>query len=166
MNFHNQKASISDNDIALVRLVRPITFTVNIRPVRLPNRRQATQTFENQQARISGWGTPGTGEAAPVRFLLVAFAQVISQAACRIRFPNSSSERTLCIDGTTANICNGDFGGPVTIQDADGITTQIGVASFINPLGCTRGFPGGFTRVSFFLNWIGQNSDVIIRDNF
>jgi hypothetical protein len=54
----------------------------------------------------------------------------------------------------------------MTIQDADQRTTQIGVSSFINVLGCTRGFPGGFTRVSAFLEWIGQNSDVVIRDGF
>lgn len=150
----------------MVRLVRPVTFGPTINAVRLPNRRQVTSTFENQQARISGWGTPGTGEAAPIRFLRVAFGQVISQAACRVRFPNSSSGSTLCIDGTSQNICNGDFGGPMTIQDADAITTQIGIGSFINVFGCTFGFPGGFTRVSFYLEWIGQNSDVVIRDSF
>ena len=93
----NQKASTSDNDIALVRLVRPVVFNANVRAVRLPNRRQVSSTFENQQARISGWGATGTGDSAPVRFLLVGFGQVISQVACRLRFPNSSSDRTLCI---------------------------------------------------------------------
>lgn len=80
----------------MVRLVRPISFNPNVRAVRLPNRRQATQSFENQMGRISGWGQQGSG-ASPVRFLRVAFAPVISQAACRVRFPNSSSDRTLCI---------------------------------------------------------------------
>lgn len=69
-------------------------------------------------------------------------------------------------DGTNANICSGDFGGPLTIQDADGITTQIGIGSFNVITGCTRGFPGGFTRLTGYLEWIGQNSDVIIRDTF
>lgn len=180
------KASNNDNDIALVRLVRSIVFNANVQPVRLPNRRQVPQTFENQQARISGWGTSGSGEAAPLRNLRVAFGQVISQTACRIRFPSSSSDRTLCIvsftfkfrlqdlnnfsiffkDGANVNFCNGDFGGPVTIQDADQITTQIGIASFVNTLGCTRGFPGGFVRVTAYLDWIGQNSDVVIRETF
>lgn len=54
----------------------------------------------------------------------------------------------------------------MTIQDADDITTQIGVSSFFFTTGCTRGFPGGFTRVSRYLDWIGQNSDVVIRDDF
>lgn len=97
MFYFISKASISNNDIALVRLVRPIDFTPNVRAVRLPNRRQVTQTFENQMGRISGWGATGTGDSSPNRFLRVAFSPIISQVACRIRFPNSSSDRTLCI---------------------------------------------------------------------
>lgn len=156
--------------------------------MRLPNRRQVDQSFENQQGRISGWGTTGstsftifilkilyiveiytgTGVSSPIVNLRVGFAQVISQAACRIRFPNSSSTNTLCIDGINTNICGGDFGGPLAITDADGITTQIGVGSFNAILGCTAGWPGGFTRVSRYLEWISEHSggDVIIRDNF
>jgi secreted trypsin-like serine protease len=49
----------------------------------------------------------------------------------------------MCFDGSAINACANDFGGPVTIRDADGITTQIGIASFISPVGCTAGIPGG-----------------------
>lgn len=70
-------------------------------------------------------------------------------------------------DGTDVNVCSGDFGGPMTVEELfDGITTQIGVASFINVLGCTFGFPGGFTRLSMYLDWIEMNSDVVIRNDF
>lgn len=86
-------------------MVSAIPFTgANIRPVRLPNRRQVSSTFENQEARISGWGSTNDGEAVPVRNLRVAFGQVISQAACRVRFPNSSSTRTLCIVRKAENV--------------------------------------------------------------
>lgn len=96
-SFLLSKTSSRDNDIALVRLVRPITFTDLIQPIRLPNRRQVALTFVNQQARISGWGGTGDGDSVPIRTLRVAFGQVISQAACRIRFPTTTSDRTLCI---------------------------------------------------------------------
>lgn len=85
-----------DNDIALVRLVRPVVFNEFKRAVRLPNRRQQSSTFLNQQARISGWGTTGILGSAPIRFKQVGFGHVISQAACRVRFPSSSSDHTLC----------------------------------------------------------------------
>jgi len=155
----------SDHDIALVRTSTPIQFSATVGLVRLPNRRQVEQTFENQQARISGWGSTGLGSTLQ-RFLRVGFGQVISQTACRVRFPATSSGLTLCIDGSDVNFCTGDFGGPVTITDADQITTQIGVKSFNSPIGCTHGWPGGFTRTSMYLDWIAEHSDVVIRDDF
>lgn len=97
---------------------------------------------------------------------MLQFARVISQLTCTIRFPNSVSENTICLEGDNVNFCNGDFGGPLTVEDADAITTQVGVKSFLAVLGCTFGFPGGFTRVSRYLEWIGANSDVVIRDDF
>lgn len=54
----------------------------------------------------------------------------------------------------------------MSIIDPDGITTQVGVGSFISPLGCTREWPGGFTRVSAYLDWIAQNSDVRILETW
>jgi secreted trypsin-like serine protease len=164
--FKITQSGLNANDLALVRTVVPIVFSANVRAVRLPNRRQVDQTFLNQQGRVSGFGATGTGDNFPNQFLRVAFAPVISQLACTIRFPNSATVNTICIEGTDINFCRGDFGGPLTIQDADQITTQIGVASFLNILGCTNGFPGGFTRVSRYLDWIGTNSDVVIRDDF
>jgi hypothetical protein len=157
---------LSANDLALVRTVVPIVFNENVRAVRLPNRRQVDQNFLNQLARVSGFGATGTGDSFPNQFLRVAFSPVISPLACTIRFPNTATVNTICIEGNEVNFCRGDFGGPLTIQDADQITTQIGVASFLNILGCTSGFPGGFTRLSRYLDWIGANSDVIIRDGF
>jgi secreted trypsin-like serine protease len=54
----------------------------------------------------------------------------------------------------------------MTIRDADGITTQIGISSHIATLGCTFGWPGVFTRITAYLDWIGANSNVVIRDSF
>lgn len=57
--------------MVLIRTVIAITFNDNVRPVRLPNRRQVAQTFENQQGRISGWGATGTGDSAPNQHLRI-----------------------------------------------------------------------------------------------
>ena len=55
----------------------------------------------------------------------------------------------------------GDSGGPLTI-DIHGARTQVGVVSFGSAKGCEKGFPGVFARVTHFLKWIQQNSDVEI----
>jgi secreted trypsin-like serine protease len=160
---HPEFEDSNDNNIALVRLVREFAFTANLRAVRLPNRRQVSATFESQQARFSGWGAQSLLGANPTRFLRIGFSPVLSQTTCRLRFPASSSARTLCIDGSNANFCNGDFGGPVTVQDADGITTLIGVSSMVSVVTrCTGGGPGILTRTSAYLDWIEFNSDVVI----
>ena len=53
-------------------------------------------------------------------------------------------------------VLQGDSGGALVGQLADGRWTQIGVVSFGAAAGCQRGFPVGFARVTSFLNWISQ----------
>ena len=42
----------------------------------------------------------------------------------------------------------------MTIQSADGTWKQIGIASFTSSAGCESGYPNGFTRTSYYSNWI------------
>ena len=76
-------------------------------------------------------------------------------------------------------------GGPLTIDEADA-RTQVGLLScksftkllkfYVNynltpfsvtfSLGCDLGWPPVYTRITSFLHWIGDNSDVLIRPDF
>uniref|UniRef100_A0A182QV72 Peptidase S1 domain-containing protein n=1 Tax=Anopheles farauti TaxID=69004 RepID=A0A182QV72_9DIPT len=153
-------------DVALVRLPLPVPFSDRVRPVRLPNLRQVEATFNGQQATYLGWGRfgEGTTNSEELRF---GRAQVISTLACRINLPtNTIVDEHVCTDGADSSPCQGEFGAPLTVVDADGITTQIGVFSFISILGCESGRAAVHTRMSSYLTWIGANSDVEIRDNF
>uniref|UniRef100_A0A2C9GW52 Peptidase S1 domain-containing protein n=1 Tax=Anopheles farauti TaxID=69004 RepID=A0A2C9GW52_9DIPT len=153
-------------DVALGRLPRSVSFTDRIRPIRLPNRRQVEASFAGQLGTVFGWGRFGSGisNSAELRF---GRAEVISNLACRVNLPtNTILDSHMCTDGTVSSPCAGDNGAPLTIVDADGITTQIGVFSFNSILGCDTGRAAVYTRLSAYLDWIGANSDVIIRDNF
>lgn len=153
-------------DVALVRLPLPVPFSDNIRPVRLPNLRQVEATFNGQQATVTGWGRFGEGTANS-EVLRFGRSQVISTLACRLSLPtNTILDQHVCTDGANSSPCQGDVGAPLTIVDADGITTQIGVFSFISILGCESGRAAVHTRMSSYLTWIGDNSDVEIRDGF
>jgi len=55
----------------------------------------------------------------------------------------------------------GDSGGPLVFKDATNGNTLIGVVSFVAALKCP-GYPNGFMRLTSFLNWIGENTDIEI----
>uniref|UniRef100_A0A2C9H6I4 Peptidase S1 domain-containing protein n=1 Tax=Anopheles minimus TaxID=112268 RepID=A0A2C9H6I4_9DIPT len=153
-------------DVALGQLPRSVAFNDRIRPIRLPNRRQVQATFSGQLGTVFGWGRFGSGinNSDVLRF---GRAEIITNLACRVNLPtNSIADAHVCTDGTLTSPCSGDNGAPLTIMDADGITTQVGVFSFNSVLGCEAGRAAVYTRLSAYLDWIGANSDVIIRDDF
>ncbi|XP_058065999.1 collagenase-like [Anopheles bellator] len=153
-------------DVALGQLPRSVASTDRIRPIRLPNMRQVQATFAGQQGTVFGWGRFGSGisNSAELRF---GRAEVLTNLACRINLPtNTILDVHMCTDGAASSPCAGDNGAPLTIVDADGITTQIGVFSFNSILGCDAGRAAVYTRLSAYLGWIGENSDVVIREDY
>lgn len=57
---------------------------------------------------------------------------IIANSACQSRFPLMVVASTICAQGDPEinnSVCNGDSGGPLTIQ-RDGASYQIGVVSF------------------------------------
>lgn len=60
----------------------------------------------------------------------------------------------------------GDEGGPLMITEADGRRTQIGIFSYQFSLGCGLGWPAVYARVTSFLDFIEQNSDVTILETW
>lgn len=157
-----------NNDIALIRLPESIANTDTIRPVRLPNRRQVTQLFTNQLTTYCGWGRIAQTNPNVSQFLRFGRGPVMTNLACSVQFiTNTIVAQQVCTnDAGQGAPCLGDNGAPVTITDADGITTQIGIHSYISILGCENDRPKVHTRVTEYLDWIGANSDVIIRNDF
>ena len=91
---------------------------------------------------------------------------MILENASRVRFKsrflsNVDSKTEEGFENGGKDSCQGDSGGPLTIKE----NTQhvaIGVVSF--GLGCaSNGFPGFYTRVTRFLDWIKTQvgSDII-----
>ena len=107
-----------DNDIALLRLVRPAVLTrkfhikklsnenyinhvflASVQPVRLPSFRQVGMDFNNHLARMSGFGATSDGISGPGQLLRYGLSPVITNFACRARFPTSSVNTNICTDG-------------------------------------------------------------------
>ena len=90
-----------------MELSRPATLSATIRTLRLPNRRQIGQLFENQQVTIAGWGsTGGSNEAVPVQNLRSVRAAIITNTSCRIRYPNFIIPSNICTDVAIGTPCS------------------------------------------------------------
>lgn len=63
---------------------------------------------------------------------------------------------------TNQNVCQGDSGGPLVIEE-NGTYLQIGVVSFVSNRGCSTGDPSGYIRTASYLEWIAQQTGVMLR---
>lgn len=161
------------NDIALLQLADRVTFGKRVQPVRLPEPRQATPG--NASAILAGWGlnavsrwnllsSQRTKELYILLFqsyteggvvqqqLQKVQLQVFSDEECSERHQTQLHASQICagVPEGGKGQCSGDSGGPLML----GGDTQIGIVSWsIKP--CARPpYPGVFTEVSAFVDWI------------
>ncbi|XP_035906192.1 collagenase-like [Anopheles stephensi] len=143
------------NDVALVKLPQKVEFNENVQPVRLPT---GNDDFAGESVVVSGWGLMETG--GPVsQDLQYATLKVITNAECQKTFsPLVVRKTTLCARGDEKESpCNGDSGGPLVLAEDK---TLVGVVSFGHALGCERGFPAAFARVTAFRDWVKKHTGV------
>ncbi|XP_023172209.2 trypsin-1 [Drosophila hydei] len=140
------------HDIALLQLKVPILYSRSVQPVRLPKPLQ--QVEANSSAILAGWGLNATGGALQLK-LQKAQLQVFSDEECSRRHETQLHRSQLCAglpEGGKGQ-CSGDSGGPLLLPALD---TQIGIVSWsVKP--CTRPpYPGVFTEVSAYVDWIRE----------
>ncbi|XP_050076061.1 collagenase-like [Anopheles maculipalpis] len=143
------------NDVALVKLPQKVEFNENVQPVRLPT---GNDDFAGESVVVSGWGLTENG--GPVsQQLQYATLQVITNSECQKTFsPLVVRKSTLCARGDEKESpCNGDSGGPLVLAEDK---TLVGVVSFGHALGCERGFPAAFARVTAFRDWVKKHTGV------
>lgn len=81
------------NDVAVINLLTPITFNAVIQPVNLPTGADLTDDFAGQIAVASGWGRFSSAQTISP-FLRYVEVSVISNLACRVRFPTIIQDST------------------------------------------------------------------------
>uniref|UniRef100_A0A672RP68 Transmembrane protease serine 9-like n=2 Tax=Sinocyclocheilus grahami TaxID=75366 RepID=A0A672RP68_SINGR len=145
-----------DNDITLLRLSSPVTFTDNIRPVCLAS---ANSTFfKSTVSWVTGWGNIRTGASLPSpQILQEVDVPVVGNRQCKCLYGVSTiTDNMLCagpLEGGKDS-CQGDSGGPL-VSKQDSVWVQSGVVSFGN--GCALpNLPGVYARVSKYQKWINE----------
>uniref|UniRef100_A0A672IJF9 pancreatic elastase II n=1 Tax=Salarias fasciatus TaxID=181472 RepID=A0A672IJF9_SALFA len=146
---------LSRNDIALIKLSSPVTFSDTIQPACLPD--QGLVLPHDTPCFVTGWGRLSTsGPLADI--LQQALLRVVGHDICS--HPDwwsvLATEKMVCAggDGVTAG-CNGDSGGPLNCQNSDGSWGVHGVVSFGSGEGCNVvQKPTVFTQVSSYIGWI------------
>ncbi|KAI3354045.1 hypothetical protein L3Q82_018600 [Scortum barcoo] len=145
------------NDIALMELDGPVTYSDHIRPVCLP---AAQHDFPaGNTVWITGWGaTREGGFAAPV--LQKAQVRIINDSVCNNLMGGQITSRMLCAGVLSGGIdaCQGDSGGPLSNPSGNRMFLA-GVVSWGD--GCARrNKPGIYTRVTKFRGWINEKTGV------
>lgn len=147
------------NDIALLKLDSPASFSDHIRPICLPSASDHISAWEGNSCTVIGWGKlMEEGHAFPDTLQEVQLP-VISSEECRRRtlfLPiYQITDNMFCAgyEKGGRDACLGDSGGPMMCQKSDGHWILMGITS--NGDGCARaGRPGVYTKVTNYLNWI------------
>lgn len=142
------------NDIALIEVTADIAFSADVQPVCSPDR---VDDYHYRKSVCSGWGTINSGGVCCPQTLRYVSLNVTTNAFCDAAYPRDTiSADMICasdnIGGTDRDSCQGDSGGPLVVKEAGGSFTLVGIVSW--GIGCASGYPGVYSRVTHFNDWI------------
>ncbi|XP_031142871.1 ST14 transmembrane serine protease matriptase a isoform X2 [Sander lucioperca] len=146
-----------DNDIALMELDSPVTYSDYIKPICLPAPQHDFPV--GSTVWITGWGATREGGFA-AKVLQKAQVRIINQAVCNDLMGGDITSRMLCAGVLTGGIdaCQGDSGGPLSSPSSRGMFLA-GVVSWGD--GCARrNKPGIYTAVTKFRGFIKEKTGV------
>lgn len=143
------------NDVAILRLATPVTYTKTVRAVCMAA--SSRRVRQGTVATVVGWGlTSDTGPRPPV--LQEITFKVWSNKDCSDIYgsmaPGGITSHMLCAGQKGQDSCMGDSGGPMVTLSGDHYE-QIGIVSWGIACG-KREFPGVYTRVGEMRAWINR----------
>jgi secreted trypsin-like serine protease len=137
------------NDIALIKLTGPVTFTPNIQPVCLPRSSSYPGTTSGQLI-VTGWNLARTNPSSRLTDVSLAAR---AAPVCANFLKGFSGQGQLCLtNADSATDCSADSGGPVVVQK-NGYWYAVGIVSYgyCDPL-----IPAVYTDTSYYLDFIRQ----------
>uniref|UniRef100_A0A182JVH2 Peptidase S1 domain-containing protein n=1 Tax=Anopheles christyi TaxID=43041 RepID=A0A182JVH2_9DIPT len=131
------------NDIALLKLQRPLTFSDSVQPVRLPSPLfEVEDNLDDLGVTLIGWGVTATGGSSPTTLQRVDY-YVVPNEECDAIHSSKIYPSQICaaIPGGGKGQCSGDSGGPLLHHGV-----QVGIVSWsIKPCAIAP-YPGVLTK--------------------
>ncbi|XP_051983917.1 vitamin K-dependent protein C-like isoform X2 [Xyrauchen texanus] len=145
-----------DNDIALLQLSRPATFSTYILPACLPSRDLAERVLHRNGTMtvVTGWGKKNETAKHFISTLNFIDIPIMDSKVCSNYMINNLTQNMLCggVLGQIKDSCEGDSGGPMMTMYHD-TWFLIGLVSWGEGCG-QKNKLGIYTKVSSFVDWI------------
>ncbi|XP_019966667.1 coagulation factor X [Paralichthys olivaceus] len=152
------------NDIALIKLTKPIKFSRFILPACLPEQDFAEKVLMRQpDGVVSGFGRLGEGRLASTILQRLSLP-FVDRLTCIESTQFRISARMFCAGyhSTPKDSCQGDSGGPHVTRYRDTVFVT-GIVSWGE--GCARkGKYGVYTQVSKYIRWIREGIQKLVPE--
>ncbi|KAL9907690.1 venom peptide isomerase heavy chain-like [Glossina fuscipes fuscipes] len=154
------------NDVAVIELTTEAHLSDFIAIICLPEGNHfLTHNFVGLRPFLAGWGA--SKHHGKTSFVLTDVqVPIVSRERCKQKYKSEFNfleftEKLLCAGSVNADACQGDSGSPLMLPQLVGATYRyflLGIVSY--GYECARpNFPGVYTRISSYLDWIKNNTD-------
>ncbi|XP_076257493.1 trypsin-like isoform X2 [Rhynchophorus ferrugineus] len=149
----NYNSSTIDNDISIIKLCSNLTLSSTVQTIVLAQRKIYVA---GNLAIVSGWGYEAENGNVSSN-LKAALVPMTTKQYCQKAYSSmiNITNNMICagFEEGGKDACQGDSGGPLVYKN-----TLIGIVSFGE--GCAqRGYPGVYTNVANYIQWIDKNSN-------
>lgn len=144
-----------ENDISILKIGRPTLFTSYIWPICMP---PLGETWQGYNGVITGWGSQFFG-GPHSHTLMEVTVPIWPQKECENAFIHRIAPTVLCAGSYEGgrDSCQGDSGSPLMVQLPNNRWVVTGIVSWGVRCGEPK-YPGVYTRVGSFVDWIIENS--------